>query len=249
MRTKESKLGDLRNRKFKRLAAKYLAKAFLKNDGSYVMREDWDNLIILDACRYDSFEKLNWIDGRLEHRVSRGANTVEFLQENFRDYYGDVVYVTANPWPYKKCGNKFHKIVNVWDGGWSDELQTIHPKTVNKYVTKARLKHPNKRYIIHYMQPHTPFLRDDLRWIKPYHLERGDVSLNTYIEGYNDNLRRALIYVEKLIKKLDGKTVVTADHGEGFGEKLHPLIPKRIWSHCKYMRIESLVKIPWLVIE
>lgn len=245
----EDRWGEIKNLKFGRLLTKYIAKTFLKNNGTHIMNEDWDNLIILDACRYDYFSKLNWIDGRLEYRISRGASTVEFLQENFRSvFYDDVVYVTANPWPYRKCVNNFHKIVNVWRDGWNYELETVHPKTVNKFVSETKLKYSNKKYIIHYIQPHAPFLRSDLNWIKSYHLENGDVDVSTYIEGYVDNIIRVLTHVEKLINRLNGKTVITADHGEALGEKFHYLVPKRVWSHYKYMRIPELVKVPWLVI-
>ena len=36
------------------------------------MKEDWDNLVILDACRYDMFKKLNTINGKLEYKISIG---------------------------------------------------------------------------------------------------------------------------------------------------------------------------------
>jgi hypothetical protein len=45
------------------------------------MQEDWDNLIILDACRYGAFERNNTIPGALEYRFSRGSMTGEFFEE------------------------------------------------------------------------------------------------------------------------------------------------------------------------
>lgn len=44
-----------------------------------VMREEWDYLIILDACRYDYFAAIweNYFDGELEKRVSLGSGTLE----------------------------------------------------------------------------------------------------------------------------------------------------------------------------
>jgi len=41
--------------------------------GCDVIKEDWDTLIILDGCRFDTFEEMNWIDGTLESRKSRGS--------------------------------------------------------------------------------------------------------------------------------------------------------------------------------
>lgn len=34
-----------------------------------VMNQDWDNLIILDGCRYDLFEEINTISGDLEKKT------------------------------------------------------------------------------------------------------------------------------------------------------------------------------------
>ena len=68
--------------------------------GIDVMKEDWDNLIILDACRYDYFkEKQKNIRGELESVVSRGAHSSEFIEKNFlgRKLH-DTIYVTANPY-------------------------------------------------------------------------------------------------------------------------------------------------------
>jgi arylsulfatase A-like enzyme len=69
------------------------------------------------------------------------------------------------------------------------------------------------------------------------------------IELYKTNLREGLNWVKKIIEKLDGKIVVTSDHGEAFDEILHPFIPIRIWQHFEGVRIPSLIKVPWLEVE
>ena len=76
-----------------------------RNDGFNIFNEEWESLIVLDACRYDTFEKYyrDYIKvGRLEKRKSMGTETTSFLIENFGDtYHQDIVYVTANPFVYK----------------------------------------------------------------------------------------------------------------------------------------------------
>lgn len=42
--------------------------------------------------------------------------------------------------------------------------------------------------------------------------------------------------------------VITADHGDGMGEKLSPLLPLRIYGHPG-ASIESIVKVPWILIR
>jgi hypothetical protein len=54
--------------------------------GIDIFEEDWDNLIILDACRYDALRAVlpeYDLDGALESRISRGSATPEFLRGCF----------------------------------------------------------------------------------------------------------------------------------------------------------------------
>jgi hypothetical protein len=59
---------------------------------------------------------------------------------------------------------------------------------------------------------------------------------------YEENLRIALESVADLIPELDGKVVVTADHGEAFGEE-------GVWEHHIETYIPPLVEVPWLEVE
>lgn len=137
--------------------------------------EDWNTLIILDACRYDFFEKAyrNYLDGKLEKRISPASHTVEWLVKSFPDKY-DIIYISANPFvnsfkiPLEKILPKsksswiakdhFLKVIDVWQFGWDESLNTVHPKTVNAAYF-ANLS--NKKTIVHYMQPHMPYLSHD----------------------------------------------------------------------------------------
>ena len=44
----------------------------------------------------------------------------------------------------------------------------------------------------------------------------------------------------------DGRTVVTADHGQLLGERVGP-IPIRYHGHRRGVHVEELLKVPWLV--
>lgn len=70
---------------------------FRYGSGTHVMDEDWDTLVILDACRYDMFERRVPFDGKLDDRYSLGSTSEEFLEQNFSDStYHDTVFVNAN---------------------------------------------------------------------------------------------------------------------------------------------------------
>jgi hypothetical protein len=62
------------------------------------------------------------------------------------------------------------------------------------------------------------------------------------LELYEENLRIALESVSELIDDLDGRVVVTADHGEAFGEE-------GVWEHHIETHIPPLVEVPWLEVH
>jgi len=132
-----------------------------------VMEKDWDYLIVLDACRYDYFSELcrSYLRGNLEKLISLGSSTLEWCKKSFQEVYSDVIYISSNPYINSKgevegfnARDHFCKVIDVWDWGWNDEFGTVHPKTVNEAVKSLKDDYPNKRFIIHYLQPHAPYL-------------------------------------------------------------------------------------------
>ena len=256
---------------------------FEDNTGVYILKEQWDNLIILDDCRYDAFKEeflKRKMKGKLEYRISRGTSTPSFLFENFDDRkYDDIVYVTANPFIDKLLKNKFYKIIPVWKDGWDEIHHTVPPQIMYRYALYTMVKYPTKRIIIHFLQPHSPYpngtgevnakegmynllgMLKDKKFKAKYKLDENyyaeqwpyigikPLKINKLKEGYKQNLQLVMPYIKKLIDILPGKTVVTADHGEAFGEKIHPLIPIRVYGHITGIRIPAIVKVPWLVVE
>lgn len=59
---------------------------------------------------------------------------------------------------------------------------------------------------------------------------------------YEENLRIVLEHVAEFVDELDGDVVVTADHGEAFGEE-------GVWEHHIETYIPALVEVPWLELE
>lgn len=64
----------------------------------------------------------------------------------------------------------------------------------------------------------------------------------TLEEYYEENLRLAMEQVVELVQELDGKVVVTSDHGEAFGEQ-------GVWEHHIETHIPALVEVPWLEVQ
>jgi hypothetical protein len=234
-------------------------------DGVDFFAEDWDTLIVLDACRYDSFAERAYLPGTLERRTSRGAGTVEFLRGNFRGReLLDTVYVTANPQFHRHrddLSTTFHAVEHVWQDEWDDDLGTVHPERMTAAVLEAHRGYPDKRLLVHYNQPHTPFLGptgQEIEAEKPdepstltemvHNITNGFVSAERQYRAYVENLDIVLSCVEDLLDHIQGRIVVTADHGEMHGERAAP-IPIRYYNHRIEVHVPELLEVPWYVYE
>ncbi len=239
-----------------------------RSEETKVMDEDWDYLMVLDGCRYDLFEDNNFLKGELGKINSVGSSTSEWTENNFKTgEYKDTVFIAGNPFlssiKLKEIvgGNPFYHIEDVWDYGWNEDLNTVHPREINKAARKVMKKYPDKRMIIHYLQPHYPFIGKhkivhdgfkNLRNVKikkeesvelegrnPWDdMAEGLIELDDFMIAYSDNLKLVLKYVENLLPELKGKTIITADHGNCIGEMgLH--------GHPPGFHIKPLIEVPW----
>ena len=229
--------------------------------GIDVLAEDWDNLLILDACRYDEFERQSRLPGRTESRISRGSTSPEFVRGNFTEKtLHDVVYVSANGW-YAKLEDDIGADVHAFEFVDRDAMSglTSRPETVADAARTAAENYPDKRLIVHFMQPHHPFLGPTGKQFDhtANHFKEGrfgdsirktDATHEDVLRAYRENLDIVLGEVEPLLDDLTGKTVVTADHGELLGDRERP-IPVRTDRHPEGVYVESLVRVPWHVYE
>jgi hypothetical protein len=229
-------------------------------EGIDVFVADWDNLVALDACRYDEFERACDLPGDLTKVRSRGATSSEFIRGNFTGRtLHDVVYVSANVY-YPYLRDEIDAEVHAFIGLHKDDKRnagdglTTHPETVTEHALTAHEQYPNKRLMVHYLQPHQPY-------IGPYGRERFDAgrglidtvkqsnpSREELLRAYRENLDLVLEEVEVLLAELPGKTVVTADHGEMLGERMRP-IPVTDYGHHAGVYIDELLDVPWFVSE
>lgn len=224
-------------------------------DGVDVFAEDWDTLVILDACRFDEFERLAEFPGTLRSQVSRGATSAEFVRGNFANrQLHDVVYVSANGW-FPKLRDDINAEVHEFVLVERDAVEglTSRPETVTDRAIEAAEEYPNKRHVVHYMQPHQPYLGpmgEKLTFGSTLAetVERNDLSRGDVLRAYRENLQLGLDAVERLVDAIDGKTVISADHGEHLGERERPL-PVRFYGHMEGLYTNELVDVPWHVLE
>jgi hypothetical protein len=221
--------------------------------------EDWDNLIILDACRYDAFKDQITMDGTLEKRASRGGMSPEFVRGNFSNKrLYDVVYISANEWFAQlqdEINAEVHQFVNLQIDHLDLADVSVRPETVTKQALRIAEEYPDKRLIVHYMQPHQPYIGPTGQ--EHFELSSGlietlrksdEITDELLWKAYRENLDIVLDHAEDLISELTGKTVITSDHGELLGERVFP-IPLKTYGHFDGLYVDELIDVPWFVCE
>lgn len=234
--------------------------------GIDVMSQDWDNLIILDACRYDYFKNQDIINGELKKVMSKGHKSAVFIEENFSNRkFHDTIYITTNPHFKNIDQNNFFKIHSLLKKSDAN-LGTILPSDVVTESIKIHKKHPNKRLIIHFMQPHRPHIGPTAEQIREniklksfdtrgdasvdgmwWACKKGKISINEVRKSYQESLNIVLENVNELIQEINGKSIITSDHGELLGDRIYPFTNRRyghIRPQCKQLRM-----VPWLTVN
>jgi hypothetical protein len=224
-------------------------------NGVDIFDEDWDNLIILDACRYDMFKKYNHIPGELEQKISRGSTSKEFIRGNFSERkLTDTVYLSDNSY-LLGLSDEYGLNVELHDfrlmKGDSHSKLVTHPRTVTDTAIEYLKKHSNKRTITHYLQPHQPFFSEEGDELFGYDSRIpafSDFTPEEIRQAYTSSLKLVLSEVQRLVDRIKGKTVITSDHGELFGERMFP-VPARRYGHPEGVYIDKLVKVPWFTVD
>lgn len=232
-------------------------------------RAGWDAAIILDACRYDTFAKVNMLPGRLERRVSGGSCTEDWIAANIDAPLDDVVYISASPyvsrWYLEQIGldMPFAHIEEVWQAGWDDALHTVPPGAIAAAYQRLRVEFPGKKFVLHFMQPHHPFIGrlrvEGAGWRQFFGameldvpqlegqtpiemLAEGKVDRQTVVSAYESNLQLVLDEIASLRPALPPRTVITADHGEAFGEC-------GVFGHPPGLLLPELIEVPYLELQ
>jgi hypothetical protein len=202
---------------------------------------EWDNLIVLDACRADAFERVVDTDRFDEYWsvVSAGSHSSEWTRRNFAgDEFGDIVYVSANPHTSKLAGDSFHDVVEMWNTAFDESAGTVLPDAMADAARDTADRHPDKRLVVHFMQPHGPFVGSDV----PETAED-----DRYWEAYDQNLAYVMDSVDELVADLSGRTVITADHGQIAPSPLRDAVG--VSGHKPGLRHPGVVVVPWAVID
>jgi hypothetical protein len=229
-----------------------------------IYNRDWDVLILLDSCRADSLRHVApeypWIPDSIPTMWSVGSMSDQWMDNTFTDLYvdqmSDTVYVTGNPFSQDHIDqSQFASVDEVWRDSWDYDVGTVPAGTMTERAVSAHQKRDPDRLIIHYMQPHFPSIPDPLDSPIPIEdfgnaeptvwddVRSGRISVSRARESYLENLRYVLDAVSSLRQNIgDKKTIISADHGECFGEW-------GFYGHMPNKPIPAVRRVPWAEIE
>lgn len=220
---------------------------------------EWDVLVVLDACRADLIQEVadeyDILGGngtiRSVASVTRRWMLLNFVAE-YAEEMSETTYICGNPYSESMLeAASFAELREVWRDRWV-EPGTVPPEAItNEAISAGRSGYD--RMIVHYMQPHCPFISapslsdskrlnefgnqsgDDV-WTR---LEKGYVDYEAVWNSYRDNLRLGLDEVCVLLENIDADNVlITSDHGNALGEW-------GLYGHPERMPFDVLRRVPY----
>lgn len=231
---------------------------------------DFDTLVILDACRLDLMKDLYGYNKEIniQSRTTVGSHTRDFIEKTFTSVnMKDTVVVTANPHYHnvvfkdvtgRRREEVFEEVFDVFLDG-TNLNDSIKAENVVKKAKKAKRLYPNKKLLVHMMQPHHPFIGSNygFKGVKGFKYffekkrtpnvwskaERGLVDESKLWRAYKENLEYGWNEgVVKINELVEGKTVVTSDHGNMFGEN-------GLYGHLAKLKNKYIRKVPLIEME
>ena len=229
-----------------------------------VYDREWDVLILLDCARVDMMEAVSdeypFVREVGKH-ASPGTTSSEWMKYTFTEDYSDemarTLHVTANPRSANHLDDAdFLHLEEVWRDGWDEEHKTVLPRTVTDRAIALHRELAPERTILHYMQPHGPFIPfpdldvkqvsgpgvgDDEGMNVRELVEEGGYSREDLWQFHVENLRCVLDDLEVLLSNVDApRAVISADHGQALGERGE-------WGHHWGSTLDCLRTVPWCV--
>lgn len=233
------------------------------NPGTPVWERDWDILLVLDACRLDLMkevaEEYSFIGGpeNVNSLWSIASMSDDWIERTFSEAYRKDVENTAYI-----SGNAFTGKINfpvepaimdeVWKHEWNYDINTILARPLTDRAISIWREGNCDRMIVHYMQPHVPFVdRPDLgEYTEPEEFGEGFADIWERVGSeldeeevwgaYRDNLRHVLDDVELLLDNIHADTVaISADHGNAINEF-------GITGHPSDVLLPSVRRVPWV---
>jgi len=238
----------------------------------YDHADEWDICIVLDSARADLLAECwnrdvntAWSVGSITTEWL--ANT---FHPRHADAIGDTGFVSATPhsttvfrersWltntddvavPYPSMPAVEPAAFDGFYEPWrthADVHDAVPPATMRDATLEASDRHD--RVVAHWLQPHEPFIAPDAElvggaataWNVWSDLQSGALDADAVWAAYEATLEYALEYVEEVCAAVDGRVLVTADHGNAFGEW-------GVYGHPFAWPQPAVRRVPWAIVS
>ena len=184
----------------------------------------------------------SWVDSVLTEEVDWGFWTA--TKESFLESHEVFARLMARDTVLQSDFETFESIGSL---GAEEAFGVTTAEDVTDYAIDVGRRGDASRLLVHYMQPHAPYIGrtkageeiDDADH-KPFVALRAGADRDAIWGAYLDNLRYVLTNVERLLENLDAeRVVITADHGEMFGEF-------GLYEHIGGIPHPALKTVPWI---
>lgn len=157
--------------------------------GLNIYEQDWDLLLILDACRVDALREVaseyDFVED-VESVLSVGSTSHEWMSKTFIDSFeqeiSETAHVTANGYSYKTFvegerppsggdspfgwpkwnvvdNSAFAEFHMLWQENHNERLGNVPPRAVTDHAINVSRRSDTDRLLVHYVQPHAPYIR------------------------------------------------------------------------------------------
>lgn len=172
--------------------------------------------------------------------------------------------------------SQFHHYEYINQGRRSYQERRNLEKEMIEKIQNLRRTYPEKRLLTHFMRPHIPWISEYAEDLRSQITDRYDVTFKfesadsksdhlheplyslyharqfglindaELRKAYEKEMQDIIQSLARLIKNLNGKTIITADHGEMLGERMPPLFVRH-WGHHGFNKEKRTV--PWLEVD
>lgn len=239
--------------------------------GRSIFDAEWDVCIVLDSARLDMLRAAvdgpvpgawsvgsmttEWLSNTFREDVADQLVTTALVSATphsttvFRDrHWLSNDHLVRVPFPDTPAvsPDAFAGFYEVWRTH-TGEYDAVPPETMRDATIEAAQRH--ERVVAHWLQPHEPFLAPDAPLVGVEQgqnlwkaLQAGSVDEAAVWTAYTATLDYALDYVREVVDHVDGRVLITADHGNAFGEW-------GVYGHPFAWPQPAVRRVPWLLVD
>lgn len=227
-------------------------------DAIIEVADEYDFIEDIDSITSVGSTSFEWMDHTFTtDHLSEIQKTAYLSQNGFTDMvpgggYTGQVPIPFGPSEYPTVEREdFGYLEELWRAEFdedseyslnSDAVTRTHPRYATERAIELSRDRSPDRLVVHYMYPHDPYPTAPLALQPRFDdaLKNGTASREQVWDAYLDNLRIVLDQVANLLENIDAeKVVLTADHGEAFGEW-------NFYRHPVACPLPCVRKVPWI---